>query len=196
MIPAGQGVALTGRAALAGVAPWQSRVALGAVKVSGSNPAVLLSTILDMPSLRTMLRPCPTAIDRQTHLRVKIKSLAAEAGIIRSEEQRHPGSSSTRSGLREHRVGIVRREQRSSLLAYAFLRGRQYLEVETKAKAPPCLKRVAKLAWSFGPGYNREAISSAVEAWLASRAEPCGRQPGVMTPVQVGSTPIVRSMSG
>ena len=128
-----------------------------------------------------MLRPCLSAIDRQTHLRVKIKSLAAEAGIIRTEEQRHPGCSSTRSSLREHRVGTVRKEQRSSLLAYAFLRGRQYLEVETWSKTPPCLKRVAKLAWSFGPGYNREAISNAVEAWLKQDPEPCRRQPEVMT---------------
>ena len=137
-----------------------------------------------LPRSSLYLNSCPPAIDRQTHLRVKIKTLAVEATLIRHEEQRYPGASSTRTSLREHRVGIVRREQRASLLAYAFLRGRQYLDVERGAKSPPSHARVAKIAKSFGSPLGFQDTYLAVVAWFQEqRAEPCGRQPEVMTPV-------------
>ena len=60
-------------------------------------------------------------------LRVKIKSLAAEARIIRCEEERSPH---LWYELNRHRRFDVREEQRLSLLAYAFLRGRVYATVE------------------------------------------------------------------
>jgi hypothetical protein len=62
--------------------------------------------------------------------RVKIKSLAEEARIIRTEEKRFGGQSSERGILRHHRTTVVRNEQRATLLAYAFMKGVPYGVVE------------------------------------------------------------------
>jgi hypothetical protein len=63
-------------------------------------------------------------------LKVKIKSLAAEARIIRLEEKRSNGR--LRWELWQHRVEVVRKEARLSQLAYGFLRGKQYEQIERK----------------------------------------------------------------
>ena len=55
-----------------------------------------------------------------SRLRVKIKSLAAEARIIRQEERRHPGRSDIRSQLYRHRVKVVRVEARAAHLLHMF----------------------------------------------------------------------------
>lgn len=61
--------------------------------------------------------------------RVKIKSLAEEARIIRCETKRLRGVPGADT-LRNHNVLVVRDEQRHTLLAYALLRGRPYRSVE------------------------------------------------------------------
>lgn len=73
-----------------------------------------------------------------TRLRVKIKSLAAEARIIRQEERRalrlsteDPDRLPRYRTLRDHRRQDVRTAARAALLAYAFLRGRAYATVES-----------------------------------------------------------------
>jgi hypothetical protein len=71
-------------------------------------------------------------LDRREMLRVKVKSLAAEAAIIRKEERRLRGP--LRSELREHRVGAVRSEARLSHLAYNFVRGRKLQIAEPKRR--------------------------------------------------------------
>lgn len=65
---------------------------------------------------------------RNPKLRVKIKSLAEEAKIIRVEERRanQAGDYYLQSSLREHRVGIVRDVSRQTLIAYQYLRGIPY----------------------------------------------------------------------
>ena len=92
----------------------------------------------------------------KTYLKVKIKTLAAEAQIIRREERRwerriylgtkynskldreeprykvvrnHP----VRVGLVAHRKTVVRHEARLSQLAYAYLRGRDLLATDEAA---------------------------------------------------------------
>lgn len=84
--------------------------------------------------------------------RVKIKSLAAESKIIRHEEKRLDGQSSDRGCLRHHRVSVVRNEQRSTLLAYAYLRGVPYCAVEGRSVKPIDAKAVCRivrsLSWS------------------------------------------------
>ncbi len=117
--------------------------------------------------------------DRRIHLKVKIKSLAAESRIIRMEELRQCGR--TRVGLQLHRVVQVREESRASLLAYAYIRGRDYLEVESSAKTPPDVTRVARLVRSFGPrevaaldGDRAQEAYDSVHEWL-----------------RVGTTPLV-----
>lgn len=84
-------------------------------------------------------------------LKVKIKSLAEEARIIRLEEGRSEPGSQQQSELHEHRVRDVRKEQRASLLAYAFLRGVPLAACEAKAATEPDWKRVLAIAIKFGP---------------------------------------------
>lgn len=88
-------------------------------------------------------------------LKVKIKSLAAEAAIIRTEERRAlAGGAKYRDerlfvSLRQHRVSDVRKEQRSSMIAYAFLRGKPYKTTEKKVTTPVDVERVRKLIEKF-----------------------------------------------
>lgn len=59
----------------------------------------------------------------RAYLEVKNESLAVEARIIRRKELVNRHRPEVRAGLHDHRVNVVRREARSTLLALAFLRG-------------------------------------------------------------------------
>lgn len=107
-------------------------------------------------------------------LKVKIKSLAEEARIIRKEEGRCGKDEALRSSLHAHRILDVRGEQRASLLAYAFIRGREYASVEGRCRAQPDWGRVQRLVGKFGrcsqygwPVQGSEAITQMAEfeAW-------------------------------
>lgn len=104
---------------------------------------------------------------RLIHLRVKIRSLAAEQKIIRNEEQRvrrrrsyrekNPEAVAAFWSLRKHRVGDLGWEVRCSLLAYACLRGRSYESCEPRTCGTESeavwrhrWERVAKIAARFG----------------------------------------------
>lgn len=65
-----------------------------------------------------------------TKLKIKAKSLAAEARIIRREERRFKGWK--RESLQMHRRGIVRDTARATYLAIAFMKGRPYADLEAK----------------------------------------------------------------
>lgn len=104
----------------------------------------------------------------KTYLKIKIKSLAAEARIIRHEELKWPGTSDVRTSLHNHRVMDVRREARSALLAYGFIRGRTYRTIEFKAAVAPDWKRVAELVTKYGPA---KVDRGAMEAWGAAEEE-------------------------
>jgi hypothetical protein len=81
-------------------------------------------------------------------LKIKIKSLAAEAVIIRQEERRSRGS--TRNSLHHHRTRIVRPEARASLLAYAYLRDRwPLIVVERQYSHSPDWANVKRIARKF-----------------------------------------------
>lgn len=86
----------------------------------------------------------------KTYLKIKIMSLAAEAKIIRREERRWYGSSGTRSGLRNHRVFEVRSEARAAQVAYAFVRGRTYAQLERSPLTTPRWDRVLTLVRRYG----------------------------------------------
>lgn len=83
-------------------------------------------------------------------LKVKIKSLAAEATIIRREE-RLAKTVETRASLHQHRVGVVRYEARHSLLAYGYLRGRSYRQIEASCKRSPDWSSVERMIKKYGP---------------------------------------------
>lgn len=115
-------------------------------------------------------------------LKVKIKSLADEARVIRLEEKRamRRGRDAKLSRfadpelqrhLWQHRTVDLRGEQRSALLAYAFLRGRPYAAAEPKAATPPDWERVRRIAEKFGgrPGVPAAVAASAVAEWAAAQ---------------------------
>lgn len=83
-------------------------------------------------------------------LKVKVKSLAAEAAIIRLEESRARGA--LRDELRAHRQRDVRVEQRASQLAYGYLRGVPRAAIEPGARSEPDWDRVERMVKRFGAG--------------------------------------------
>lgn len=89
-------------------------------------------------------------MSRTAHLKVKIKSLAAEARIIRHEERKYRGLE--RRALQDHRRGVVRYEARHSQLAYAFIRGRPYSAVEAKCHEAPDWDKVRSIVTRFSDG--------------------------------------------
>lgn len=104
----------------------------------------------------------------KTHLKIKICSLAAESKIIRREERKWPGLTAEqhaaydpflsltrplpfnmRQSLHLHRVNDVRKATRAALLAYGFLRGRTYGQIENKTKNAPDWIRVIRTITQF-----------------------------------------------
>src|SRR4051812_32700481 len=83
-----------------------------------------------------------SARDHRAFLRIKLKSLAAESRIIRKEERRNKRLAPL---LVQHRRDVVRAAARNTLLAYSFLRGRYYGDVEHLAKVPPNWKEVERM---------------------------------------------------
>lgn len=81
--------------------------------------------------------------DRREMLRVKAKSLMAEAMIIRKEEQRTHGE--LRNELHHHRTMVVRNEARATNLAYGFIRGKTLEQMEPNRKPFSDCPRTAKI---------------------------------------------------
>lgn len=91
-----------------------------------------------------------TIVDRREMLRVKLKSLAEEARIIRREENRsilvtygrdeagkrvvlkRLKNGALRHELRAHRTGVVRDAARAAHLAYGFIKGRTLEQMEPR----------------------------------------------------------------
>lgn len=94
-------------------------------------------------------RKTKAVIDRREMLRVKIKSLAEEAKIIRKEEQRTWGG--LRDELHVHRVREVRNEARAAHLAYGFIRGRTLDQMEVRALSAPDWEKIKYLCKRYGP---------------------------------------------
>lgn len=113
----------------------------------------------------------------KTHLKIKICSLAAEAVIIRRNEnkwkertvfhdnvkQPHP----LYFDLHRHRVHEVRPEARAAQIAYGYLRGRSYKSIEAKCHEPPNWMRVFLLVAKFGPPADKKEVVEKVKAWAA-----------------------------
>ncbi len=116
-----------------------------------------------------------------TELKVKIKTLAAEARIIALEEQRalrrlaHAGEGRTEAAkaawqsLREHRRGVVGTAARRSLLAYGFLRGLPYARIEPSNSSKPDWDEVWRVAERFAPSPGRTRVDEPERAALTER---------------------------
>lgn len=109
-----------------------------------------------MKTLTTDTAKVTKVRDNRAFLKVKLKSLAAEAKIIRKEEKKNPRLFLE---LRQHRIGIVRTEARATLLAYAFLRGRLYKQVEAKCHqgGNPDWTKVDAMVRKYGKSFDPEA---------------------------------------
>lgn len=107
----------------------------------------------------------------KTYLKIKIKSLAEEAKLIRAEEKKfkgRPEGSLGRQifwGLREHRIKDVRSESRSALLAYGFLRGRSYLQMERNCELGPDWKRVEAIVTKYAYGAAAQDVKQRFAEW-------------------------------
>lgn len=103
---------------------------------------------------------------RHTYLKIKLLALAAEARLIRREEQRWPGEHPIRYGLHEHRILDVRREARSTCLTYGFLRSRPYRTLEATCHRQPDWERVKQIAEKYGAGRPQD-IRQRLAEWIA-----------------------------
>lgn len=165
--------------------------------------------------------------DRRHLLKIKLKSLAAEAKIIRkaeralafppslpinhfSKEERDKNpdfikrsaveirrmkaaqrarfrsnpwygqNRETLSAIREHRVIDVREEARATHLAYGFVRGKTYQQIEGNRQLRHCgdgllahdenrvIEKALRLAWFYGPT-NKVEAQELFKAWLEVR---------------------------
>tara|TARA_R110000803_G_scaffold210841_1_gene284300 strand:+ start:19400 stop:19765 length:366 start_codon:yes stop_codon:yes gene_type:complete len=113
-------------------------------------------------------------------LKIKIKSLAAEAQMIRKEERkvlgygRHINRATGLIGngsfhgeyhdLHAHRTWDVRREARSSLLAYGFLRERPFRTMEQEGSKAPDWDRIESLATKYG-NMDKRLAKQRLAAW-------------------------------
>lgn len=88
-------------------------------------------------------------MDERVYLKVKIKSLGEEARIIRKETKKAT-LPSIKNGLYRHRIDVVRVEARHTHLAYGFLRGREYRQIEHGAKTKPDWKKVRRMVEKYG----------------------------------------------
>ena len=102
----------------------------------------------------------------KAYLKIKIKSLAAEATMIHREERRHNIGHRGRVRIRRQlarandlthaqRARLERRlakpsESRASHIAYGFLNGLPYNRVEANCKTPPNWSRVEDLVRKYG----------------------------------------------
>ncbi len=113
--------------------------------------------------------------DRRVELKVKIKSLAEEARIIRKEERKAKlrGDWQLFHRLQEHRRTVVRSEARCSQLAYRTiaLRG-AYPKCESPTtKSLIDFDKVGRLCAAFGP--IRDWVKGETQADFEARAHSC-----------------------
>jgi hypothetical protein len=110
------------------------------------------------------------------YLKVKIKSLAEEARIIRKEEMKHCNRFH-REGLINHRTHEVRDEARNSQVAYAIVRGKDLKTVEPNARTSPNWSRVKTMVDRYG--VNRYRCETTDE-YHAAKAEQDARLKALM----------------
>lgn len=128
-------------------------------------------------------------IAKRTFLKLKIKHLALEPGLIRFEHDRRRRNAEKRGKdyskwlevrTRQHKIDKIRPEARAAFLAYAFIRGKSFNQVEPNTKAiyhAIVLNRAAEIALKYGDfpsGTTRAEAYRAIVLWfeaaLAARA--------------------------
>ncbi len=108
-------------------------------------------------------------MEHSTELKIKVKHLAAEAKIIREEEQKLSGME--KWNLQHHRKTTVRDAARRSQFAYAIVRGKT-LDSTARGYAPDSLKRmrdkesVKKMVRKYGNPSMQLDHEKLVEDWF------------------------------
>lgn len=88
------------------------------------------------------VRPEPTVVDGHPF------------GTPKRLRTRYSFSPLRRDGLYRHRVDIVRVEARLTNIAYGFIRGKSYSQIETNATTPIDWTRVQKMVEQYGVSYH------------------------------------------
>lgn len=124
----------------------------------------------------------------KTYLKIKLNHLAAEARIIKREKEKwlkkaaigrqrafekqmqNPTKSIMADSIHQHRLTCVRPEARDSLLAYGFLRGLPYSQIEAKRFTDPNWSNVkANIKRFHSPQYGSSSgIDKRFEEWKAA----------------------------
>ncbi len=94
--------------------------------------------------------------------------MAAESKIIKQEERKFKHPTKVRSGLQSHRVAVVASECRSAHIAYGFLKGKSYTQIETNPKTKPNWNRIQRIVEKYGVHYfgnNHKFLKEAFEVW-------------------------------
>lgn len=125
-------------------------------------------------------------------LKIKLLNLAAEIRIIRGEEKRIEGyinklsirtdvekslkdlrigsHYSDLTEIRQHRYYVVKTEARDTLLAYGFLRGRAYKQIEAKRYYDPNWDNIERMILKYGR-QNPQQLKQAFEQWKQEAGE-------------------------
>jgi len=108
-------------------------------------------------------------MDKRQFLKVKLKTLAEEARIIRHEERKYYGMD--RWDLQHHRKTVVRDEARRTLIAYQFIRGRNWkLHVSscdfTRATDIASVQRMIR---QYGSKESWEGLKAFIDEYLEHR---------------------------
>lgn len=108
------------------------------------------------------------------YVKIKVKSLAEEAKMIRREEnllkwKKRAARGRERAqkaiqGLQLHRVREVRREARSANLAYGFMLGLEYDQMENFAWSQPDWNKIQRLIENYGEGGHNELLDK-FQSW-------------------------------
>lgn len=108
-------------------------------------------------------------MDTRQFLKVKLKTLAEEARIIRHEERKYFGMD--RWDLQHHRKTVVRDEARRTLIAYQFIRGRNW-----RVHVSSCdytrtmdLDHVERMIRRYGSTESRDGFKAFKEEYLENR---------------------------
>lgn len=112
----------------------------------------------------------------KTFLKVKVGTLAAEIRIIKTQLRHWRGDHPMRAQLKNH-VKPLQSEVRSAGLAYGFLRGRPYEQMEILRYFPPDWERVEYHVEKFCGGYHKgvkidtRIVMQQFAAWLHAAKE-------------------------
>jgi hypothetical protein len=124
----------------------------------------------------------------KTYLKIKLNHLAAEARINKKEKQKwmrkasigrqkawekgieNPIKATMADSIHNHRMQCIRPEARDSNLAYGFLRGRSYAQIEAKRFTDPNWTNIKENIKRFhAPQYgSRSGIDKRFEEWKAA----------------------------